>query len=118
MSAFEAPARDAIAFQLAAALECYEQDVARLTETWLDMQLYREVSRQVEELRRYSAALPKLGAAWIEVLIAHAELVHHTWRRQNVRPAPDHGELAAVLRRHGEAVRALHDGCLRLIARH
>jgi hypothetical protein len=117
MTASHAPVLDAIAFQLAAALERYEQDVGRMMDTWLDMDLYREVSRQVEEIRMYSAALPQLSASWLEVLIAHAELIHHMWRVQNARPAPQARDLAAVRERHAAAVRRLHDACLRLIAR-
>jgi len=117
MTASHAPILDAVAFQLAAALERYESDVARMMDTWLDMDLYRDVSRQVEEIRMYSAALPQLSVAWVEVLIAHAELIHHMWRAQHARPAPGHEDFDAVLQRHGDAVKRLHDGCLRLLAR-
>lgn len=117
MTASHAPILDAIAFQMAAALEHYEQDVVRMMDASLDMDVYREVSRQIEYIRMYSAALPQLSVPWVELLIAHAELVHHMWRAQNARPAPTADEVAAVWQRHAEAVRHLHDGCLRMLAR-
>jgi hypothetical protein len=115
MTASHAPVLDAIAFQMAAALETYEHDVERMLEEWLDMDLYREVSGQVEEIRMYSAALPQLGVPWVEVRISHAELIHHMWRVQNARPAPDAEDFESVRQRHAEAVRRLHAACLRLL---
>jgi hypothetical protein len=117
MAATHAPVLDAIAFQLAAALERYEQDLTLLLDTGFDMELYRDISEQVEHIRMFAAALPQLSVPWVEVLIAHAELIHHMWRVQNARPAPPARELSALRDRHGAAVRRLHAGCVRLIAR-
>jgi hypothetical protein len=117
MTASHAPILDAIAFQLAAALERYEQDVGVMMDTWLDMDLYRQVSEQVDQIRLYSAALPQLSVPWVELLIAHAELVHQMWRAENVRPAPAGDAITQARERHAQAVRRLHQGCLRLLAR-
>lgn len=117
MSASEAPARDAIAFQLAAALEQYEQHVAAMVRTWPDMDLYRDVSGQVEQIRTYCAVLPQLGGPWVELLIAHAELVHSLWRLRFRDDAGDRGQFEHVRGRHAAAVRSLKDPCLRLLAR-
>lgn len=117
MTASHAPILDAIAFQMVAALERYEQDCARLTESWLDMELYREVSEQVDQIRLYSASLPQLSVPWVELLIAHAELIHQMWRAQSARLAAGDHAFAQTLERHARAVRTLHQGCLRLLAR-
>ena len=117
MSAFEAPALDAVAFQLAAALEKYDQDVGRMVDTWLDMDLYRSVSDQVESIRMYSAALPQLSVHWVELLIAHAELVHSLWRLRFRDDSADRGKLQEVRDRHGACVQSLRGRCLRLLAR-
>lgn len=117
MTASHAPLLDAIAFQLAAALERYEQDVGALTRSWLDMDLYREVSEQVDQIRLYSASLPQLSVPWVELLIAHAELIHQMWRAQNARAVPGEDTFAQTHERHARAVRTLHQGCLCLLAR-
>ena len=117
MSAFEAPALDAIAFQLAAALEKYDQDVARMVDTWLDMDLYHEVSEEIDQIRMYSAALPRLSVGWVELLIAHAELVHSLWRLRFQEDGADRTRLEEVHARHAECVEFLRVRCLRLLVR-
>jgi hypothetical protein len=117
MSASQAPALDAIAFQLCAALEQYEQDVGRMVDTWLDMELYQSVSAQVEEIRRFSAALPQLSVQWAELLIAHAELAHSLWRLR-FQEVPTHRErLGEVRARHAACVASLRSRGMRLISR-
>lgn len=117
MTASHAPILDAIAFQLAAALERYEQDVGALAESWLDMELYRQVSEQVDQIRLYSASLPQLSVPWVELLIAHAELIHQMWRAQNAGAAAGDHAFAQSRERHAQAARGLHQACLRLLAR-
>lgn len=116
MTASHAPILDAIAFQLAAALESYERDVGALAASRLDMELYRQVSEQVDQIRVYTASLPQLGVPWVELLIAHAELIHQMWRAQNAGAAAGDPDFAPSLQRHGHAVRALHRACVRLLA--
>ena len=117
MSASQSQALDAIAFQLAAALEKYDHDAGTMVETWLDMDLYRQVSDEVEQIRMYSAALPQLSVQWVELLIAHAELVHSLWRLRFRELDADRDRLAEVRRRHGDCVRTLHARCLRVLLR-
>ena len=117
MSASQAPALDAIAFQLAAALEDYEQHVAVMVDTWLDMELYREVSDQIEQIRMFCAALPQFGPPWVELLIAHAELVHSLWRLRFRDDPSDRKKLGQVRTRHAAAVESLKGPCMRLLAR-
>lgn len=117
MSATHAPALDAIAFQLAAALETYDHSVKRMVDGWLDMDRYRSVNEQVEQIRMYTAALPQLSVPWVELLIAHAELVHCLWRGEYGTRLQDGRGLPQVREHHGECVAVLHGRCLRLISR-
>ncbi|NML45203.1 hypothetical protein HHL11_15725 [Ramlibacter sp. G-1-2-2] len=117
MPASHAPAIDAMAFQLAAALERYGQDAGRMADTWLDMELYRSVSDQVEQIRMYSSALPQLSVQWVELLIAHAELVHSLWRARFREGEGDAALLFEVRERHAACVEGLRQRCLRFLSR-
>ena len=111
MSARQAQAFDAIAFQLVAALERYESSAAAMVAGWMDMELYRTCGREIEEIRRYSAALPQLSVAWVELLIAHAELVQTLWR--NGQPGSDPKRLNDVLVHHKTCIQLLRGRALR-----
>lgn len=115
MSASQAPALDAVALQLAAALDSYDRDTAAMVARWPDMELYRSVSDQVEKIRMYSAALPAASVQWVELLIAHAELVHLLWQTQYGRKATDKGQIAARRDRHSDCVLALRNRALALV---
>lgn len=117
MSASSAPALDAIALQLVASLNAYERDVGRMIDSWLDMELYRKVSEQVEEIRLYSAALPRMSVQWVELLIAHAELVHCLWRLRFREDESQHGQLQEARCRHTACVATLRARCLRELNR-
>ncbi|HSV78309.1 MAG TPA: hypothetical protein VLK85_03760 [Ramlibacter sp.] len=82
MSAHEAQALSAIAFQLAATLDGYRQDMAAMVGAGFDPELYRRVSGHMDDMRMYAADLPPLSVAWVEVLISHFELTHGFWRVQ------------------------------------
>ncbi|HET8748176.1 MAG TPA: hypothetical protein VFM98_21440 [Ramlibacter sp.] len=116
MSAYEAPALDAMAFQLASALEQYDRDAARMVETWLDMEMYEQVSEEIEQIRMFCAPLPQLSVPWAELLIAHAELVHSLWRLRFRELESDRVQLAEVRARHGACIGALRARCLRMLA--
>ncbi|MCD6078535.1 MAG: hypothetical protein K0R89_2473 [Ramlibacter sp.] len=114
MSAHPAAAFDAIAVQLVAALERYAADTARMIAGWPDMERYRSVSEQIEQIRMYASALPEARVQWVELLIAHSELVHILWRAHF-----GHGGLAMddaleVRLHHTGAVDALRHRCLRI----
>lgn len=117
MSASQASALDAIGFQLAAALDEYERDVGRMVETWLDMELYQQVSDEIEEIRRYCTALPQLSVPWVELLIAHAELVHSLWRLRFDQVEADRERMIHVRASHAECLDSLRSRCMRVIAR-
>lgn len=116
MSASHAPAADAVAFQLAAALESYNDDVERMVETWLDMELYRAVSEKIEEIRALSAYLPQLAVHWVELLIAHTELVHTLWRAQQAADRQAQ-EVQRVREHHAACIASLRKRCLHHLLR-
>ena len=105
MSMLSTGAFSAIAFQLVAALDAYEQDLERLVACRDDLELYQRVSQQMDQMRMYSGALPKLSAQWVEVLIGHFELTHCMWRLQGGEPCLE--ELRALHGRHGQVVETL-----------
>jgi hypothetical protein len=80
MSASEASALSAVAFQLAASLDAYDEQVDELLRQPLDSALYQAVSRRMDEMRMYSATLPQLSVSWVELLIRHFEFTHALWR--------------------------------------
>src|SRR5438552_3179987 len=110
MSARQVQAFDAIAFQLVAALERYEGSAAAMVAGWMDMQLYRTCGKEIEEIRRYAAALPQLSVAWVELLIAHAELVQTLWRNGQ---AADPKRMNDVLVHHKTCIQLLRGRALR-----
>ena len=113
MSVSQAPALSAIAFQLAAALDAYEIEVAEMLRAPEDLDLYQRVSRRMDEMRRYAAALPILSVPWVEVLICHFELTHCLWRAQQNRGVDDNREVLHARLRHAcERLSAL---CVRLM---
>lgn len=116
MSASFAPAVDAAAFHLIAALEKYGEDAGRMADTWLDMELYRSVSDQVEQIRIYSSALPQLSVQWVELLIAHSELVHCLWRLRFREGPEDAALLSEVRLRHAACVASLRQRCVRFLS--
>lgn len=113
MSAFHAPALQAIALQLAEALDAYESAVAAMLQTWPDLERYGEVSAKVEEIRALAGVLPLVSAEWIDLLIAHAELVHCLWRLQFGKPGAQAKPLGELRTRHGCCVAALRAASLR-----
>ncbi|MES2938560.1 MAG: hypothetical protein V4864_12820 [Pseudomonadota bacterium] len=96
MSASQASAATAIAFQLSGALEAYAAEVEQLAALRTEPEAYHRLRLQLDEMRRYSVELPSVSVAWVELLIRHFELAHALWKQQQ-------GELAA------DAVLALHD---------
>ncbi|HEY8357859.1 MAG TPA: hypothetical protein VIL30_10405, partial [Ramlibacter sp.] len=107
MSASQAPAARAVALQLALALDRYEAAVATMLETWPDLERYGVVSADVEEIRRLAATIPQLSADWVELLIAHAELVHCLWRLQYGSPGPQAKGLGELRSHHACCITAL-----------
>lgn len=115
MSAHPQAQLDAIAFQLAATIESYEQHVGALVAAWPDMERYRTVSESIEEIRRYALALPTLSVQFVALLIAHTELVHALWKQTNDPGHAANQALAPAREQHGECIAALRHKCMRLL---
>ncbi|MFL6691750.1 MAG: hypothetical protein ACJ8GO_02205 [Ramlibacter sp.] len=111
MSASRAAAFDAITLQLLAALEEYEVATEAMIAAWPDMERYAAASGLVEKIRMFCASLPEARVQWAELLIAHAELVHHLWRAQYGPKAPLQDQIAPLLAQHARALQALRRRC-------
>jgi hypothetical protein len=115
MSAHPTDALDAIALQLVAALERYAADTAQMVARWPDLERYRGVSEQIEQIRMYASALPEARVQWVELLIAHSELVHLLWRVQ-CETGLAMVDTISVREHHADALAALRNRCLRVVA--
>lgn len=113
MAACDRPALSAVAFQLAAALDAYERDVARLVRGPFDMDAYQRASRHMDQMRLYAATLPMVSVAWVEVMIRHFELTHGMWRLQK-NPA-DPVDLQLLHERLRDALQRLSRKCVQLM---
>jgi hypothetical protein len=103
MSAPDRHTQEAVALQLIAALADYEADVKLLCGSWLDMEHYQSVSQQVDDLRMYAAALPRVSVQWVAVLISHAELIHALWKAHRAD-----ADAAAVENQLSDHLAAIH----------
>ena len=97
----------AIMSQLASTLDRYEADSARMVGTWFDMDLYSEVSAEIDEIQRYSVSLPGISVAAAALLIAHSELVYTLWRNADVQD---------VQREHTACIESLRKACRHRLA--
>ena len=115
MSAHPKAQLDAIAFQLAATIESYERHVEALLVAWPDMERYRTVSEGIEEIRRYTSALPTVSVQFVALLIAHTELIHALWKQTNVPGQAANRALVPAREQHGKCVAALRHKCRGLL---
>lgn len=116
MSAPPTDALEAIALQMVAALEHYAADTAQMIAGWPDLERYRSVSDQIERIRMYASTLPEARVQWVELLIAHSELVHLLWRVQYGQLGMDMADTFDARVRHTDALAALRNRCQRIAA--
>jgi hypothetical protein len=112
MSASSTSVFDAVALQLLEALQRYEETIAGMLGSWPELERYRESTESIERIRMYSSSLPQVRAQCVELLIAHAELVHFLWRAQRSGSRED---IDSVRARHGHAVTMLRERCVRVV---
>ena len=112
-SRFSSP--QAAASHALAALERYQAHLRKLSASWMEMDLYRRLGDELDEVRQGCREVPELTHAWVELLIAHAELVQNLW--QSARPGAPASAAGRqdLLARVGRNVTALQDKCLRLV---
>lgn len=115
MSAYESHALDSIALRLLAALEQYDAQTAVTLAAWPDLDAYGRMSEQVDQIRSYSSSLPQLRVQWVELLIAHAELVHCLWRAQFGEDELALRQVGAVRDHQADCIAALRARALRCI---
>ena len=101
----------ATAVRLAAALEQYDRQCAEMVRTWLDMEMYAEVSALVDEMRRCCSWFPLLSVPWAAFLISHSELVFCLWRAGSGNSCSP--EVQACARDHAATLRKLRQSCAR-----
>jgi hypothetical protein len=107
MTASECQPEQPTALEVEAALDRYERHVRELVQTWLDMDLYREVSVEIDAIRACCAAVPELSVPWVALLISHADLVHCLWRSGQPGQRVAQRELQQRLDDHVRCIRAL-----------
>lgn len=111
MTAGQAQALDAIAFRLLGALERYELAVDDMLASWPDMEAYGMDSVNLDEVRLYSASLPRTSVAFLALLIARAELFQCLF----MPGRPDPASVADCTREHAVAVAGLRRKCVHLL---
>lgn len=114
MSASHFPAMRATAMQVATALARYERHVRALAATWLDMELYAEVSQEIDEIKVCCAALPQLAVPWTALLVSHAEMIHALWQGAGSDAPATREETQRRLDEHLACIDALARRCVRL----
>ena len=116
MSASHSAVLRVTALQAAAALARYERHVRTLAGTWLDMELYEEVSGEIDEIKAFCAGMPEVTLAWSALLVSHAELIHALWKDAHLaHPAGDE-PADRLLAEHIACIRVLARRCLRVAA--
>jgi len=107
----------AIAFQLVATLEAYEQDALRLEGGGSDNALWAEVSAQMDRIQNYCAAFPSLNRPSTALFLRHEEWMH-ALRLASTSDSPEaRHRLAAVHGAHAESLASLRNQCLQRLTR-
>ncbi|MEJ5988561.1 hypothetical protein WG902_01080 [Ramlibacter sp. PS3R-8] len=117
MSALDKSAVEAIALQLVDALERYAADTTQLVANWPDLERYRSVSEQIDQIRLFVSGLPEARVQWVELLIAHAELVHLLWRAHYGHGGVTLDDTLHARLHHTDSVAALRSSCLRMVSK-
>ena len=117
MSSLDEGAVEAIALQLVDALERYAMDTAQMVANWPDLDRYRVVSGQVDEIRLVASGLPDARVQWVELLIAHAELLQLLWRAHYGHGGVTMDDTLHARLHHADAIAALRITCMRMVSK-
>ena len=112
MPARRFPAPQAAASHALAAQERYQAQLRRFAANWMDMELYRRVGDELDEIRQGCREVPELSHAWVELLIAHAELVQSLWQSAGPALAAERHQLVEKV---GATAADLEAACMRLL---
>lgn len=115
MSSLDEGAVEAIALQLIDALERYAMDTAQMVANWPDLERYRAISEQVDQIRLLASGLPEARVQWVELLIAHAELLQLLWRAHYGHGGVTMDDTLHARLHHADAIAALRISCLRML---
>lgn len=113
MAAGEYPMHRASALQAATVLAYYGRDLRSLVDTWLDIDLYLTVSRQVDAATALCSALPPLKLPAARFLIAHSELMLALWSAEAATLGVN-AALAQQVETHLTCTNALAQRCIHL----
>ena len=100
-----------LATQLCASLDAYQAKMDRLENPSVERDAYRDVGRQLDEIRAIKVSLPRVSVAMVEVLISHVELIEGLWTCATPFAS---GELvqSALRERHATAVARMKERCI------
>lgn len=105
----------AIAFQLAATLDAYEQELEGLSLNVADAERQGRLAEHFDQMQAYAASLTELSVSWLALMISRAEFTHNLWSaRERGRQAAD---LKLLLDQHREAIAAMRARCTRMMRR-
>lgn len=102
--------------QLTRVLDEYEWDVDTMIRCWGEMDTYLPVSEKIETLRRLSSALREVQGPWVELLIAHGELVFALWSKRYGNRHIGSRDVKSAREQHSACIAALRMRCLKLLA--
>lgn len=117
MSASHFPVLRVTALQAAAALALYERHVHSLAASWLDMELYEQVSREIDEIKLFCAAIPDVNVPWSALLVSHTEMVRALWEGGRSDTPSTREETQRRLDDHLVCIDTLARRCLRTAER-
>lgn len=104
----------AIAFQLAATLDAYEQELGKVRLGGPTVDTLAQMAQHFDQMQLYAASLPQLSVSWVALLISRAEFTHHLWRAQG---RTETGNLQLLLEQHKDAIEGLRSRCRRMLRR-
>lgn len=116
MSARLSPLLGATALQASAVLARYEQHVRQLASSWLDMELYEVVSSELDEIKVYTASLPRIAVPWAALLTSHAELIHALWSSEQAGGRDGRSQVELHLQEHLDCIDSLARRCRQIAA--
>ena len=101
---------------VAAALDRYQASWDQLVDRWFDRALCRAADAELDQIRQLIASLPQLSQHMAEVVMRHAQLLRALLR--SVCDSERDAQVAALKRKHSDAVAAIRRGCVELPAAH
>ncbi len=96
--------------QVAITLGHYETHMRQLSSSWPDMDLYLNVSAEMDEIRSLSFCVPALSVPLCEMIISHAEVLHAL----KAACGPSSETSARMLAGHADVIARFRERCASL----